>query len=735
MFQNTDAFNQSLDSWDVSSVTNMRSMFWNARSFNQPLSSWDVSSVTNMLWMFRDTGAFNQPLSSWDVSSVTNMNEMFRDTGAFNQPLSSWDVSSITNMLGMFRGATAFNGDISDWDVSSVTSMVWMFYGATSFNQPLDSWNVSSVTNMLGMFFNATSFNQPLNSWNVSSVTSMTDMFYGAVAFNQPLSSWDVSSATNMSYMFDGASAFEQNLGSWHIVLDDTSIDYGDTPGTVGGISAQNAFLDQQNPVYGISPGGDSGSFELNGTDLVMKEVPTKDSYTVTLTATATGDFGTGNSRIFTIAVSGLPTSPPPPPPPPPSNTGGGGSSGSSGGGGSRSPDQHGDTPGQATAVTPHARAPWAASTPGHLNSPSDVDYFTLEVPYDGVLVVETAGSTDTVGTVWQAGVELATATGGGAGQNFHLSVPVQAGAVMIAVASAGRTGSYHLETRLVVGFLENPGPASFQSGIGVVSGWVCTAEVVEIALNGAVQEAGYGTARSDTAGVCGDTDNGFGLLFNWNLLGDGEHEVVAYVDGVELARTTVTVTTLGAEFLRDVTGECTVADFPSAGEGVRLVWQQAQQNFVLAEGAVPRGPTQAGTAGVGYLENPSPNSFQSGIGVVSGWVCAAGLVEIEIGHLTPQVAAYGTERRDTQAMCGDSGNGFGLLFNWNLLGDGEHDVIAYVNNIELGRVTVRVTTLGEEFVRGAVGECTVADFPSPGERVTLTWQQSSQNFVISGVE
>ena len=136
----------------------------------------------------------------------------------------------------------------------------------------------------------------------------------------------------------------------------------------------------------------------------------------------------------------------------------------------------------------------------------------------------------------------------------------------------------------------------------------------------------------------------------------------------------------------------------------------------------------------VGYLENPSPDSFQSGIGVISGWVCAADEVVIEIAG-TPHVAAYGTGRLDTQSECGDTDNGFGLLFNWNLLGDGEHEVIATVDGMELGRATVRVTTLGEEFVRGAAGECTVSDFPHPGETAALTWQESSQNFVITEIE
>ena len=286
-----------------------------------------------------------------------------------------------------------------------------------------------------------------------------------------------------------------------------------------------------------------------------------------------------------------------------------------------------------------------------------------------------------------------------------------------------------------LIGNLENPGADSFQSGIGVISGWVCAADEVEIELNGVPQAAAYGTERSDTEETCGDTDNGFGLLFNWNLLGDGEHEVVAFVDDVELGRATVTVTTLGAEFVRGVTGTCEAPDFPMVGETGALVWQETQQNFVIVDGERPRGTNRAGSAGVGHLDNPGADSFQSGIGVISGWVCEGDTVEIQIGTAGRQVAAYGTERRDTESACGDTDNGFGLLFNWNLLGDGEHAVVAYVDDVELGRATVRVTTLGEEFVRGVEGECVVEDFPTVGETVTLEWQQNSQNFVITAVE
>ncbi len=169
------------------------------------------------------------------------------------------------------------------------------------------------------------------------------------------------------------------------------------------------------------------------------------------------------------------------------------------------------------------------------------------------------------------------------------------------------------------------------------------------------------------------------------------------------------------------------------------LVWQQNSQNFVIAGGNPPAGATPGRTSALtGFLENPGHNSFQSGVRVLSGWVCDADTVELAIGTAGRQGAAYGTERVDTQGACGDTDNGFGLLFNWNLLGEGEHTVVAWVDDIELGRATVRVTTVGEgaeeEFLRGAEGECMAEDFPMLGGTVTLEWQQNSQNFVITDV-
>ena len=260
--------------------------------------------------------------------------------------------------------------------------------------------------------------------------------------------------------------------------------------------------------------------------------------------------------------------------------------------------------------------------------------------------------------------------------------------------------------------------------------------------------QAAYGTYRRDTAGVCADSNSGFALLFNWNLLGDGTHTVRALVDEVEFDRATFTVTTLGKEFVRGAEGECTVNDFPMPYETVTLRWREPMQNFVIADYPLPPEATPRRTAHAavaqtdgpsGLLENPFSGSFQSGIGLFSGWVCDASQVEIEINGDPPLtfMAGYGTDRIDTTGVCGDSNNGFGLLFNWNLLGDGtrggtQHTVRALADGVEFDRATFTVTTLGTEFVRGAEGECRVPNFPTAGETVTLKWQESMQNFVIT---
>lgn len=65
-------------------------------------------------------------------------------------------------------------------------------------------------------------------------------------------------------------------------------------------------------------------------------------------------------------------------------------------------------------------------------------------------------------------------------------------------------------------GLLENPVVDSTESGIGVISGWHCTATRIDIIIDGlSAGKAGSGTSRNDTTGICGRSGSGYSLLYN----------------------------------------------------------------------------------------------------------------------------------------------------------------------------------------------------------------------------
>ncbi len=277
-----------------------------------------------------------------------------------------------------------------------------------------------------------------------------------------------------------------------------------------------------------------------------------------------------------------------------------------------------------------------------------------------------------------------------------------------------------------------NAGGASPWSGTGTGGTAANTPAAGQPTISG-TPRAGQ-TLTVSASGIM-DADGLSGALFAWQWFSDDGNGAVAIADATGTSYT-LTAAEVGHTLTVHVTfTDTSLTGFPTAGEAVLLVWQQASQNFVLApldREPPPASPPSPVSGPPGVLENPGPGSRQSGLGLLSGWVCEADVVEVEINGGSRIVAAYGTDRADTVRMCGDTDNGFGLLFNWNLLGDGVHTVRALADGAEFGRATFTVTTLGVEFLQGRQGETVVADFPSPGEAVRLIWQQANQNFVLA---
>jgi hypothetical protein len=138
-----------------------------------------------------------------------------------------------------------------------------------------------------------------------------------------------------------------------------------------------------------------------------------------------------------------------------------------------------------------------------------------------------------------------------------------------------------------------------------------------------------------------------------------------------------------------------------------------------------------------GYVENPQPNSIQSGATLIHGWTCAPASVTASIDGGPLLVVPFGGERVDTVSVCnGQVNNGFGLLYNYNKLTIGAHTIRVFVNGVQLGAtVPFTVQNLGGEFLQGLQGRRYLDNFPGFGQRAIVDWQESKQNFGIVGMD
>ncbi|MBB1073121.1 DUF1566 domain-containing protein [Rhodoferax sp. 4810] len=132
-------------------------------------------------------------------------------------------------------------------------------------------------------------------------------------------------------------------------------------------------------------------------------------------------------------------------------------------------------------------------------------------------------------------------------------------------------------------------------------------------------------------------------------------------------------------------------------------------------------------------LDSPVNGSYESGIGVVHGWVCNANQVTVKVDNEEAFQIAYGAERLDSQTVCNDTNNGFAAAINWSDYNTGGHALKLIADGVELTRAAVMVTRLGDEnFLTGVIKTTTVVDFPAAGQNTLLTWSEPNQNFVVT---
>ena len=121
--------------------------------------------------------------------------------------------------------------------------------------------------------------------------------------------------------------------------------------------------------------------------------------------------------------------------------------------GGSDSPTGGGDSRSSATLLAP------GVAGDGTLDSADDVDWWRIDIDSSGRLVIESTGSTDTIGVFEdESGDRLAENDDGGADLNFRLDLDVNPGTYYLRVTGyGGTTGSYGLSWTFTADDSDNP--------------------------------------------------------------------------------------------------------------------------------------------------------------------------------------------------------------------------------------------------------------------------------------
>ena len=282
-----------------------------------------------------------------------------------------------------------------------------------------------------------------------------------------------------------------------------------------------------------------------------------------------------------------------------------------------------------------------------------------------------------------------------------------------------------------LTGRLENPSPGSSQSGVGRFSGWVCITgpggeppppavpEIAERYFYDAlehkelsVDNRGNWWARTGSTNETHIT----GRTTVQEIVDQVRRFTISYVDDAGFDRTELYETLLGASgiFTIDIgdvrlswpiTGlsKSTLSPSPRSPTGTVI---PPRITIDVEPGAAVR--NQDGSPWVPVPLTQTMDELGRDMYVVNilqPYIPGRpelSSVEIEINDTTRIPATYGTERRDTTSVCGDSNNGFVLPFNWNLLGDGTHTVRAIADGVEFDSATFTVTTPGTEFLHGA---------------------------------
>ncbi|MDI3379301.1 BspA family leucine-rich repeat surface protein [Acinetobacter sp. V89_7] len=228
------SYNQRVNSWDVSEVTDAAYAFAGAGNFDRRVD-WDAPKLLDINHFLMNAAKFNKDINIRGAK-LKNVSFMLEGAVSFNSELNI-DTSECDNFSGMFFGAAKFNKQLIGIDFSKALFINNIFGYAKSFNQPVDfgntpnlveayylfsdnnfnapvKFNAPSLRDVSGWFSNNPKFNNTITG-SFRSVVSMAYFFWNASSFNKPINDWDIRNVMSFTGFLQGATSFNQDLSPW----------------------------------------------------------------------------------------------------------------------------------------------------------------------------------------------------------------------------------------------------------------------------------------------------------------------------------------------------------------------------------------------------------------------------------------------------------------------------------------------------------------------------------------
>lgn len=219
LFENSTRVDFSgIETWDMTKVKNINSMFFNAVNFNHDVTDWTLSSLSlqdKSSFFLIENVFFNTEASREIKSIISNKKNKIVNLDTINNklplskqyiatqncvwddfktiidiaskeddnPLKTFDVSYIKDFSHFLEDANlnSYSG-LEEWVTTNASDFSYFACNAKNFNNPLTHFNFKNCKR-LSFFLANTDFNQPLNFNGCSKFHSVLNMLYNCKNF------------------------------------------------------------------------------------------------------------------------------------------------------------------------------------------------------------------------------------------------------------------------------------------------------------------------------------------------------------------------------------------------------------------------------------------------------------------------------------------------------------------------------------------------------------------------